>query len=190
MGTIAPTFTPTVGFGAPSDSVYFTTPPDGQQYIDQVTNHLWERVKGVWVDTSSLGNLLGSAALTPALDNPNARNGTNTAYADVDAALAVTFITPPSGNVIVHLTGAGSTAGGTGNSWWSVREATTNVATAKVSYLLSVPIYMTVPFKITGLTAGTSHTYKWGAKTDLGSDAWQIAGGPTVGQLVMEVFAA
>jgi hypothetical protein len=83
---------------------------------------------------------------------------------DLHASLAVTFTAPLSGAVWVEFYGIpGLTSTGTPELFWSVREGTSIVASQAIgnknSNLGLGPSF--ARFYISGLTPGSSHTYKW-----------------------------
>lgn len=106
---------------------------------------------------------------------------------DLDAAnLKVDFVVPPSGKVLVKLSGAGTVASGAGNGFWGLREGSTTIATTMVFVGGANPTPSRAML-ITGLTPGAAKTYKWGAYVTTGQmNNWT---GPTYGQHVMEVWA-
>lgn len=118
---------------------------------------------------------------------------TSTTDTDAGAALAVTFTTPPTGSVLVRLTALGEQPTVGGGVIWSIREGTTTIGrryitTARVENYDFPGI---ASFLVTGLTPGSSHTYKWGhsiASNAVGTS--RIRTGGVLGQAVMEVYAA
>jgi hypothetical protein len=111
-----------------------------------------------------------------------------TTLTDVDATnLAITFTVPPSGNVLVRLT---ATIGGTGTQglYWGLRESTSDVvavfvrsSTANDLAVLGIPV--------SGLTPGSSHTYKWAQKVGGASASVTTFLGLSSTLALMEVWA-
>lgn len=108
---------------------------------------------------SSLGGIIAVNSYNPGtLANYST---SSTASADMDATnMAVTFTAPSSGKVLVRLTGVSVTNNSAGQHSWSLREGTTVVDSAFASDGTSLGL-RTAEFLITGLTPGSSHTYKW-----------------------------
>lgn len=115
---------------------------------------------------------------------------------DVDATnLAVTFTAPASGKVRVVLSAVANSDGGGIAQWWSLRAGSANVGgTERLATMnTNEPTPITVSIVLTGLTPGTSYTYKWSWRTD--GDAWLEYGGTEFsgysrGPATMEVYAA
>lgn len=139
------------------------------------------------------GLLIGHTAYNPAVRAlPTITSAT---FADVDAAnLAVTFVAPPSGAVLVRLNSVCdiNPAGTFGH--WGLREGTTDLAPSQgpITVLATANRFSMVS-KITGLTPGNSYTYKWAFASANGSASfrmWYGGSGATLsGPAVMEVFA-
>lgn len=113
---------------------------------------------------------------------------TSATPADVNAALAVTFTVPQSGEVLVCLTAYTWVGWNTVESKWCLRDGSTtvpgtiqrvsnNIQATRVSYRAWVD----------GLTPGEKLTWKWGAVGD-GTDAAILAVGPDDGPAIMEVW--
>lgn len=110
-------------------------------------------------------------------------------FSDIDATnLSVTFIAPPTGIVDVLLEAL--TLGATDTSLnWNLRSGTTNLLECQVLYRINSQTRIPITFHVTGLTSGTSYTYKWGHARKVGTGAVStFAGGPE-GPAVMRVFA-
>jgi hypothetical protein len=162
----------------------------GQEGTTGVAHSSGDKViHGPTVRDANIG-VLTSASYDPAtiLD----ASATST-VSDVDATnLAVTFITPDSGTVLVTLSGLLTTPGTSAIYWW-LREGTTLIAKRHVGNVTSaVTLPGSATFKVSGLTPGSSHTYKWSHSTDSGT-GHTYAGGGTVanaaGPAVMTVYA-
>lgn len=145
----------------------------------------------------SAGSLIGLKAYNPA--TLATYTTTSSTYGDVDAAnLAVTFTAPASGNVLVRLTVGLVKASDTSSVVvWALRSGTTtvpgtptqvvNASNAGGMRATSAAMY------VTGLTPGTSYTYKWAWRRQTGTGTLTMfAGGATdeTGSAVMEVIAA
>lgn len=107
--------------------------------------------------------------------------------ADFDSTnLVITFTAPPSGSVEIKLcSGSGSTAS---SSVWGLREGTTQVG--NLQYVHGAVVTRGVAFvTVTGLTPGTSYTYKWAGKnTGAGTSSLYIGGNSGIdGDAIMEV---
>lgn len=122
---------------------------------------------------------------------------TTTTAADVDATnLAVTFTAPASGKVLVKLHGfyqpAINSAGYT-SYFWTLQEGTTTVASRTMqgyNYSSAADQIGTAEFYITGLTPGSSHTYKWAHRTDVANKPGRVYAGGIAGAAIMQVTAA
>lgn len=111
-----------------------------------------------------------------------------TTLTDVDATnLAVTFVVPPSGNVLIRLT---ATIGGTGvqGLYWGLRESTTDITTIFVRSSTANDI-ASIAIPLTGLTPGSSHTYKWAQKVGGASASVTTFLGTSSTLAMMEVWA-
>jgi hypothetical protein len=117
---------------------------------------------------------------------------TSATVADVDATnLAVTFVAPESGSVMVTLTALSGCSPAAINLAWCLRDGSSTV-TGTLGYVRSsssLTSTTTYSVPVTGLTPGTSYTYKWGHKVDpAGSSGLTYAGG-VAGPAVMKVEA-
>lgn len=122
---------------------------------------------------------------------------TTNAETDIDATnLAITFTAPSSGKVEVFLDGLFNytqTSLSQGN--WCLRSGTTLIASAIMSGNSVTASFSTgnarksIAFKITGLTPGTSYTYKWAWRAFPSSTLKMFAGGSDVGAAYMRVTA-
>ncbi len=125
-------------------------------------------------------------------------------FQDVDAAnLVVTFTAPPSGAVLVRLTGLGTRVDTTATKiYWGLRDGSGYVAGTggKVVDSTGVMFSISQAFTVTGLTPGTSYTWKWAhrpresgatakARLAVGGDP-SSTGTDANGPAVMEVWAA
>jgi hypothetical protein len=117
---------------------------------------------------------------------------TSTTVSDVDATnLAVTFTAPTSGKVLVTLSGVGGASGtANDNSLWALRESTTTIAGPSNAHAGngSANSNLTMSFVITGLTGGSSYTYKWAWKSSVGTNTARLYAGTGI-QAVMTVTA-
>jgi hypothetical protein len=123
---------------------------------------------------------------------------TSASFVDVDSTnLVVAFTGPPSGKVLVSLT-AFANVSTTGNTLaWNVRSGSSDVTgtNAAVHYFANTsgsPDYehrATHRFVVSGLTAGTSYSYKWGHARTSGSGTVRTQCGGNIGPAVMEVWA-
>jgi hypothetical protein len=153
-----------------------------------VANDLWET--GTASSGSAAGALLATKTYNPG--TATTVNTTSGTFADIDATnLVVTFTAPASGQVIVRLE-SGSVGATTSELSWNIRESTSDVGgTAQaVHYNFTGNVRLCKSVLITGLTAGSSHTYKWGHARTSGSGTVGTLYGGGWGQAVMEVWAA
>lgn len=93
---------------------------------------------------------------------------TSSSHVQIDSTnLKVSFVAPQSGNVVVELSGllGGPTTTG---QWveWSVFESGSMISGASRQVLQGATVILSSSSRIviTGLTAGSSHTYTWGWK--------------------------
>jgi hypothetical protein len=177
------------------------SPAAGRQdlFIDSADHHL-KRVNSSGTVTdleagggggSTLGAIIAYNSYDPA--TLATYTTTSTSATDCDATnMAVTFTAPSSGKVLVRLTAAGNSSGGTG-VLWHIRESTTTLATRFQKYIngaTATDYPGSAAFVITGLTSGSSHTYKWAHSCTSGATSKVYAGGSgSVGPAVMEVFS-
>lgn len=116
---------------------------------------------------------------------------TSTTYADVDATnLVVTFTAPASGQVLVRLNAYAATGASTGLDW-NLRDSVGDVAnTGTATYSGgSVEFRRTVTMVVSGLTAGTSYTWKWGHRRESGTGGATTYAGLRF-PAVMEIWSA
>lgn len=113
---------------------------------------------------------------------------TSTTFVDVDATnLAVAFVVPDSGVVLVRLVGEVQTTGGA--MYWNLREGGSSIASSH-GFMHGSATTLRLPFdvRIPGLTPGASLTYKWGWRVASGTGT--LYAGSNDGPAVMEVWAA
>lgn len=121
---------------------------------------------------------------------------TSATMADVDATnLKIDFIAPASGKVLVTLHGWVTPPGTPGTIYnWGLRESTTTVGDMLAIYGGSVAkdhqIRVTVAFLITGLTPGSSHTYKWAHRLSTGSVSCGLTYGAGIESMVVQAVPA
>lgn len=142
---------------------------------DHVLTNIVQLIGLAYYDEGGVDRLLGSVS--------------NTTPVDVDATnLSVTFTVPASGKVLVVLTGFGVLTSGF-TPYVDLRESSTVIATRAFGFFGggNQSGYRTLKFKITGLTPGASHTYKWSNHTD-GGGTFGIEVGPTYGAATIEVW--
>lgn len=93
-------------------------------------------------------------------------------WADVDATnLKIDIVVPSSGKILLCLYGYAHVNGST--IAWGIRESTTMIAGHRVletSYANNLLASIEAKFYISGLTPGSSHTYKWAHKFTSGSN--------------------
>lgn len=120
---------------------------------------------------------------------------TSATFVDLDATLlAVTFVAPQSGKVLVQLC-ADAAAGGAGTyHQWNLRDSNGDIAGTGVrttgNFGSSSEVGITRDIVVTGLTPGMTYTWKWGHRRDAGSGTphtyAQASAGP--GPASMKVF--
>lgn len=171
------------------------TPAAGTQvvYIDPA-DHKLKRKDSIGAVTtvegsSSGGSGSGIIALTAY--NPatiTTLTTTSQTSVDVDATnLAVTFTAPANGKVLVRLTALIQQTASSSSTDFTLREGTTTIQDREVMASSAEEMISTV-FIVTGLTSGSSHTYKWGWWTGSANTAKLFAGG-VGGAATMEVCA-
>jgi hypothetical protein len=108
------------------------------------------------------GGALGYTAYTPATNYTTS----STTAVQVDATnLAVTFVAPSSGRVVVQLSALCAGPGSPNYGEWSLFESGAQIAGTIRQFLNSSgTLIMTVStlHVVTGLTPGSTHTYTWG----------------------------
>lgn len=147
---------------------------------------------GTWCP---MGGVLGTTSYDPA--STTTYTTTSSTLADVDATnLGVTFIAPASGVVVVQLSARWLTNGGNAETHWGLRESTTNVGgLAQISSGQNIAgtfQWRSAAIKVSGLTPGSSHTYKWAFKVQ-GGLTHSISAGQSAaseGAMTMIVTAA
>ena len=120
----------------------------------------------------------------------------STTYADADATnLTVTFTAPASGAVSVVQEALCHSAASSGQSW-NVRDGSGDIAgTARSVHQLTnaMDARVRTAVRVTGLTPGTSYTWKWGFARHLGSSAvvfFAQSAANAEHPALMEVYAA
>lgn len=136
--------------------------------------------------------LIGLTSYNPGAATVVARNSTT--FADVDATnLVVAFTAPPSGKVLVRLSGSVNTdIGGAAQAQWNLRDSVGDIANTKVYASGNSQGYLGVTRSIvaTGLTPGTAYSWKWGHAVEVTGGAGVRTGfGGSHGPAVMEVWA-
>jgi hypothetical protein len=141
-------------------------------------------VSAVSLGSSSASNgLLTVVSFTPT----SSYSITSTSFVDVDAAnLAVTIIAPASGQVLIEVDCAGAILAAA-NAWFCLREGTTNIGSQLVTSANNATIGLHASFLVSGLTPGSSHTYKLGAM--VASSTLDIWGGAGSGTVTMKVWS-
>ena len=153
------------------------------------------------VGSGSTGGILGSKIYAPAAQT--VYSSSSTTLADVDATNAVvSFIAPPSGNVLIRVNcWIDFNIAGGGDAFIGLREGAADLSGTVTRIARSntngdQQQYMSVPMCVTGLTPGSSHTYKLSFARAVGGILRLIvqdgAGTGTAsgwGPLIMEVLA-
>jgi hypothetical protein len=115
----------------------------------------------------------------------------STTFVDVDATnLKVTFTAPPSGNVLARINAMVEPSAVSTVCYINLRDGSTDVAGTSI-YVCNVQAVTNCAHTVvvTGLTPGTSYTWKLGAKKG-GTGSCTVEGGPTYGTVVLEVYSA
>lgn len=116
---------------------------------------------------------------------------TSSTFTDLDPTnLAVTFVAPPSGKVLVRLTAVADKITAAGDHMWNLRDAVGDIAgTAMlVGYYINMLFARSTACVVSGLTPGQSYTWKWGQNA-VGGTSRTYAGGASNGPAVMEVWS-
>ena len=148
-------------------------------------------------DTPSSGGG-GGAPLAVVVYNPGSQtvlSTTSTSYVDASAAnLVITFTAPASGTVFVVLEAVADVAADGERVSFILRDASGNVSgTGRVAGRTANGQRIRTAIRITGLTSGTSYTYKWGIATSNAAFAARLltGGGDSLwGPAQMEVYEA
>ena len=139
---------------------------------------------GVWAPLAS-----GPLVTRYAPGSPASYSTSSTSLAKVDNAnLTVTFVAPPSGQVMVRLTGVvGGNAGGY-ISWGLLTGGGAQAGSVALAAGQNVP-YQTVsiPFQVGSLTPGTSYTLCWAWLVSAGTGLMKADQGSDYGPATMEV---
>ncbi len=161
-----------------------------------------QRSQGIpWVHSATIKDFDGSGGGTGLIGltsyNPVAATvvaNNSLTFADVDATnLVVAFTAPPSGKVLVRLSAAANADnGGAQVCMWNLRSGSSDLAGTSVwvTGLSQSWLGASRSIPMTGLTPGTSYSYKWGqAATATGGAGARTQYGGAVGPAVMEVWA-
>lgn len=156
-GTVAFTYNRGTASAAPASGTWVA----GDIAPDQ-TGKFWLCTTGGTPGTwCPMFGLLGHCTYDPASTSTYTTSG---ALGDVDSTnLLVTFVAPASGTVLVTLTARTATSAAV-NAWYGLRESSTQVGGLALILPVSTgSVYQprTATIKVTGLTPGSSHTYKW-----------------------------
>lgn len=156
--------------------------------LDNNAAHYLDGQGGWTTPSGSGGALLGVTSYGGSASNYTT---TSSSLADVDATNAkVTFVAPASGNVLVKMTAVCSNSTAVG-AFFGIRESTSDVAGKTFAKNGTPAASVMVPFLITGLTPGSSHTYKAAFCTSGGTfTIFQEGNAAGNGQVTLEVWAA
>lgn len=137
--------------------------------------------------------LLASVSYNPAvLEAPSTTSST---FADVDATnVVITFTAPASGVVLVQVVVSADTAAASHTHGINLREGAADIAGTEREVAFAgnrMIISVAAKWKITGLTAGNSYTYKLGHARKFGAtNATTCRYGGAAGPVVLSVWAA
>jgi hypothetical protein len=142
------------------------------------------RGDNTWATIAAGGGLLASLAYTAA-----AKSTTATTMTDIDATnLAITFTAPASGTVIVRCSGPHRMSASSSGGRWGLRNGSTTVGDCSATpSAANSSAYLSIPFRVTGLTGGASVTLKWAWLTTTGTVNLDIS---ATAPAVMEVLSA
>lgn len=147
---------------------------------------------GTGLEWSTLpGTLIGQTEYDPAGDTAIAT--TSLTLVDVAAAdLAVSFVVPESGAVIVRLTAAGSVGTAGHRLQWGLRAGAADVADSAmmVTSISTGVLGCSRAKRFTGLVAGTALTWKWAHCNSSAVATVTTYCGNLFGPALMEVYAA
>lgn len=150
-----------------------------------------------WVHAATPTDVLGQllAAITYNPGTALFASVSSTAFVDVDATnLAITFMVPSSGKVLVGLNGE-IYSGNTGiPTIWNLREASSNLSGTQCHTANNENDSRRIAARIlvTGLTPGDIKTYKWGHASINGTAVFTCCGGTAItdpGPATMEVWS-
>jgi hypothetical protein len=129
--------------------------------------------------------LIGQKTYNPTITDVGTTNATLT---DIDATnLIVTFVAPPSGTVLIRLYAICFNSG-SNYTYWGLRDGGSDVSGSKQRMVSATSEYFGRYIqKVTGLTPGTSYTYKWAQAAAAGTGTTRYGG--DAGNAVMEVWA-
>lgn len=135
-----------------------------------------------------VGGLLGSQSYYPG--SPGAiGTTTSSSYADVDATNAkVTFTAPASGIVIIRVSAVVYTTASSAYAF-GLHDGTSDISNTDYTFNLADQRTISVDWKITGLTAGSSYTVKLRHKRAGGTGTCGVYGGSGNGPFVMEAWS-
>ncbi len=142
----------------------------------------------------AVGALLAQTVFAFGADN-NHNTTSSTTFVDVDATnLTVTFVAPPSGQVLVKLSALCNfnNTGTAGTGYWGLRSGGSDVANSTI-YMADSTTGDTArrcngEVGIGGLTPGTTYTWKWACRKAAGTATIKVYSGPTFGNAIMEVW--
>lgn len=142
---------------------------------------------------NAVGRLLAVTSYNPATQT--ATSTTSSSLTDVDATnLAVTFTAPSTGKVLVRLSAVSLTNAVEQPAYWGLRVGAADVADSTVNAGAdggsTIDQAASRAILVTGLTSGTSYTYKWAQKTSNGAYTTYTRYGGLSGGAVMEVWSA
>lgn len=159
-----------LGSGGVADSLNICTK-------DASGNYVWCNLLAAASGSGSTG-LLAAKSYNPASITSLSSTANTTTFQDIDATnLAVTFMAPASGQVLLRLTGLVSRTGTSANTdvYWNVRDSSGDVSGVGARVLTSTGSYLTATTSqvISGLVPNQSYTWKWGHRTATAGADWQ-----------------
>lgn len=135
--------------------------------------------------------LLASTTYDPA--TLATHSSTSSTFTDADATnLVVTFTAPASGSVDVFLEAVADNAASVTQKW-NLRDSVGDVAGSDTRVMgtgsASLQARMSATIPVSGLTSGTSYTFKWGIAREAGTGTCRFFSGDVVGPTIMRVRA-
>lgn len=136
------------------------------------------------------GTILGATSYRPGTATSN--DITSTTFVDADATnLAVSFVAPDGGRVIVKLSCDAAAVTASSDYYWNLRDAVGDVSGSDFhAGFTTSPSRITAEFMMTGLSTGTTYTWKWGVRASASANAARLRYGGQHGAAFMSVTTA
>lgn len=142
--------------------------------------------------TPSGGGGGGGALLASVVRTTSTYSTSGTTFSDVDATnFAVTFTAPTSGTVRIRMEAIAAVNSTGYTHFWGLRAEATNVAGSERAMGQNTILQrLGTSITITGLTSGTSYTYKWSYRANGGGAAIYADSSNSRAPAIMEVYSA